>query len=709
MAGKAKKAPGIFKKPVKKNKWEKKYLKKLYLPDDQKFLKSLAVEEGDRIRINVEGLSKKDLKRLKALGKTITANRKKFNFIIIFILVILVGGGVFFEFYLKDKLVRDFIETQLESIFLAQVDTDGVSLSVINGELSLDYLAVANAQKPMMNLFECSSVTADLDTAELLQGRVFIESLGFEGLKRNTKRSESGELKIEEGSDAAEVEASEASARPGSKIADKGTEAVTGVVNQLGSLAGEIDVEEILAAQKEKLKSFKFIEESEQLVREYSDTWQNKAGEWEQKIAGWQTSVDYIKTVNADSFQTLESAGSTIEKLEGIYSNAESDYNSVQNDFSEAEKQYNEASAMLDNIQAAVEADFEYIESLVTIPEGSKVDWAASILEEQLSMPVSKYLAYFNRGFEWYNRFKRLSEIRKENSPDERRPGRRLPPPADAPPGFVLKHAYASGEEPDLEYKVNLYNFVTEPEKWPERTSLAIAMTTPATGAAEAEISEDSMSINVPAAPYDLGDLLKELDISSFSGSLSLKSEVRWDDAGFNGLLNLESPDITIASASPDKILFRMINTTLESVKPFSAGGDFYYGKDGNFDLALDTEMDDRLGDAASALLAEGADEGLKMLKDYMNSELEGPLGDFDAVKDDLAEYTDRIKNYEQELDKYRKMADDKIAEIEKSVKENLTKQAEDLIKNAVPADVQKSAEDAAESLKSTFGSKLKF
>ena len=90
------KSPGVFRKPVSRKKWEKKFINKIYLPDDRKFLESLLAEEGGKVRINTEGMSKKDLKRLKELGKVIKKNRKKISFILTLIIVLLVGGTLFF-------------------------------------------------------------------------------------------------------------------------------------------------------------------------------------------------------------------------------------------------------------------------------------------------------------------------------------------------------------------------------------------------------------------------------------------------------------------------------------------------------------------------------------------------------------------------------------------------------------------------------------
>ena len=695
-----KKAPGVFRKPIKKAKWEKKYLKKIYLPADRDFLKNLADEEDGMIRISTEGLSKKDLKRLKLLGRVIKKNRKKVNFILILIIVLLAGGILFFNFYLKNRLVQQLLETKLEEVFEAQVDTGGVNLSIFRGEFSLDYMAIADAGNPLKNLVEFDSVDAVLSTAELLQGRVFIEELGFAGMKRGTAREVSGALEAgvaDRGDEDAETPETGLMAAAGGSIDE--------VTGQLSALAGDFDAAALLESQKENFVSFTAVEESRAQVDEYRTYWEERIGEWNRRLSEWRDTAGWIGTVDADSFATLESAGSTIGRLRTVYTDAGRDYSELQTEYSSVQQQYGAAAGMASGIMDAVETDYRYIESIVTLPAGGKVDWAASVIEEQLSLPLSKYLDYLDRGLEWYGRFKRFSDAREEKKADARRNGRSLPPPADAPPAFTLVHAFASGREPELNYSFDLRNLVSEPDKWADETSLDIKIETAATGAATALIRETGLRLDVPAAPFDLGGSLSALDLGAFSGKLSVGSDVGWTEAGFSGRLEMTAGELLIAAAKQDSIVYRLISTSIESVEPLSAAGNFTWSAQGGFSIDIETELDERLGDAAGALIAEGAEEGLKILKSYLDEQLAGPLADFDLSKDQLGTYADKIKNYESEIEGYRKMADDKIREIEKAAEDRLRAQTENLIRENVPDEIVPEAGNALKDI----GSKLKF
>ena len=688
MKEKKKKAPGIFKKPVKAKKWEKKYLRKVYLPEDRKFLEKLVVEEDGFIRINTEGLSKKDRDRLKALGKSIKKNRKGVSFILILIIILLAGGIVFFQFYLKNRIVQRLIETNLEKVFLAEVDTDGVNLEIFNGRFSLDYLAIADAGNPMQNLVEFSSVEASIDTAELLQGRGYIEELGFTGMKRATSRDTSGQLEPSGSADQAEAESAGVS------------ETIESVISQITALTGGFDPKQLLEQQKDKLVTLPLIEESVEDVKGYSEHWEGRVDVWSSKIGGWEDTVDYIKRIDANSFSTMESAAATISSLETAYNNAESDYNEIMADYRAAEQQYNEVIAMSAGIQDAVKADYAYVESLVTMPAGQKVQWAASILEEQLAMPFTKYLSYIERGLDWYERFKNFAANRDEKKKERRRPGRSLPPPSDAPAAFTIVHAFAEGEEPDLKYRFDLNNLVSEPEKQQHETSLEIDINTPASGSASALITEEGLSLELPAAPFDLGDSLAALDVASFGGFLSLDTDIGWTGKSFSGKVDLAASELSLQGINAESLLYRLVSASLDAAKPIKAAGDFMWSEAEGLALNLDTNLDEGLGAAVKAIAVEGAEEGLALLEDYLGTQLDGPLKDFDSLQGEFEGYIDRIENYEAELDKYRLMAEDKIAEIEKTVEDNLKKQAESLIKDNLPSEAGNALKDLGGLLK---------
>ncbi len=699
MKKKRKNSIGIFSKPVTRKKWNKKYIGKIYLPEDKDFLEKLLNEDDGKVFINAEGLSKNDLNRLKKLGGVIKKNRKSLNLIIISIAVLIAGGIIFFDVYLKNKLVEQIIETQLERVFLAEVDVKGVDLSVLGGRLHLDHLTVCDAQKPMTNLFECLSIKSDIKTSELLQGRVYVKELGVSGIKRGTKRTSSGAL------DKTSKKASESS--KGSDLSLEGS--IESVVNTIGALAGNIDVQKIFEDQKKNFKSFSVIENSKNQIMDFRNVWNGRVEDWSVRIKDWKSTADYVKNLTADSFSTPEDAAEAVLKLEKIYNDAERDYNEAKKDFAEVQSQISEVSVMYNNIESAVYSDYEYIESIINLPAGGKVHWAASILEDQLSVPFVKYLSYLDLGLSWYERVKKSVDKRKAKRPKSRRPGRRLPPPPDAPPEFVLFHAFASGEEPELIYTFDLRNLTSKPEQWAGETSLEIGFDTPSTGAAKALIVESGLSLDVPAIPFDMGQSFAMLDISALRGKLAVKSDVSWDYDVYSGKLDLASFNLFMDSDNPESIVYRLIKSSIEAVKPLSASGSFLWSGDGGLALSVETELDQRLGDSANAILREGAVEGEKLLKEYFDTDIAGIMKDFENAKKEFEYYAGMIQNYQKQLDDYKKQTESKITEIKKYAADLAESQAKDLIKGAVPFELNDTVDDAFDAVKNSFGSGFGF
>lgn len=709
-----KKAPGIFRKPVTKIRWEKKFLKKIYLPEDRKFLESLAVEEDGMIRVNTAGISAKNLKRLKEIGKAIKSNRKSVSFILIFILVLLAGGGALFHFYVKDRLAGRLIEKGLEKVFLAKAETAGVKISILGGSLSLDYLAIADAEDPMTNLVEFSSVEADLNTAELLQGRIRIEDLGFSGMKRGTARTVSGALDNPSAEGSGEDSAGTGSSGkdPGAAQAGDGStlsNSVSDIVNRLSVLAGSIDPQQILESQKENLQSFGVIEDAQNKIEEYSSHWQERAEDWSGKMDEWQDSAKYVASINPSSFTDAASAQAAITRLQKIYSSAETDFNAVQSDFTAAGKQLDAAVKLSGDVTRAVEADYRYIEALVVPPKEGTVDWAAGILEQVLSMPVRKYLSYLDRGMQWYERIERLTETGEKIRPGNRKAGRSLPQPGGAPSGFVLVHASASGEEPGTAYGFELNNIVSEPDKKEGEASLEIALETASLGAASALITESGMNLEIPSVSFDLGNTLEALDIADFSGRLSIAADAEWHESLIDGDISIHSGEMLLSPAVQGSIIFKLINSVIESAGGLSADGSFSWSDPGKLSMSLQTSLDKGLSGAVRKLAEEGAGEGLKLLKDYLGSDLEGPLANLEGVLGGLKTDVDSIDSYKSQLEGYRKAAEEKIAAVQKQVEQGLKQQAASVIKDALPAGTEKQIEDAGDALKKNLGGLLNF
>lgn len=113
--------------------------------------------------------------------------------IAVFILIILLVLGVWF--LLADRIIVNNIEKSGEFIVGAKVEVGKADLTIIPLGITLNNLQVANPNSPMRNLIEVDNIRFHLDGKYLFERKVIIKDMVIEGLKFNTTREKSGEIK----------------------------------------------------------------------------------------------------------------------------------------------------------------------------------------------------------------------------------------------------------------------------------------------------------------------------------------------------------------------------------------------------------------------------------------------------------------------------------------------------------------------------------
>lgn len=113
--------------------------------------------------------------------------------IAVFILIILLVLGVWY--LLADRIIANNIEKSGEFIIGAKVEVGKANLTIIPLGIALNNLQVANPNSPMQNLIEVDNIRFHLDGKYLFERKIIIKDMVIEGLKFNTKRERSGEIK----------------------------------------------------------------------------------------------------------------------------------------------------------------------------------------------------------------------------------------------------------------------------------------------------------------------------------------------------------------------------------------------------------------------------------------------------------------------------------------------------------------------------------
>ena len=230
-----KKIPSLFRKKYTAKKLEKKIYKKLYVPEDKKYVKSLftevekkgakqipiyAIPEEKRIQ-----LVKKEMKHLKALAKQIKKQKGRVNIVPLIVTLAFIAAIPVCFITFKNVIVKKGITYACETIFEAKCDIQSVDFKLLDSSLKIKKIEIANKNDYMKNLIDIGSVTLDFDLGQLLRKRFVADELSVLDVDTGTDRKTSGELppkkskKIKEDKKNAEKEASES--KLGKVLAEK--------------------------------------------------------------------------------------------------------------------------------------------------------------------------------------------------------------------------------------------------------------------------------------------------------------------------------------------------------------------------------------------------------------------------------------------------------------------------------------------------------
>ncbi len=100
-----------------------------------------------------------------------------------------------FWWFAAGWLVKTAVEEGGSRVVGARVDLDSADVTFAPFGVRLHGLQVTNPEQPMENLVEIKSISANLELLKALMGQVIIDDLGATGVRFNTPRTTSGEIK----------------------------------------------------------------------------------------------------------------------------------------------------------------------------------------------------------------------------------------------------------------------------------------------------------------------------------------------------------------------------------------------------------------------------------------------------------------------------------------------------------------------------------
>jgi len=725
-----KKIPSLFRKKYTAKKLEKKIYKKLYVPDDKKYVKSLftEVEKKGAKQIPIyaipadkaEQLAKKDMKRLKLLAKQIKSQKGRVNFVPLFVTIaFIVAIPVCFSMF-KNVIIKKALTVVCENIFEAKTDIEKVDFRFLDSSLKIKKVEIANKNDYMKNLVDIGSITIDFDLGQLLRKRFVADELSVLDVNTGTERTTSGELppakekKIKKQKAKSEKAASES--KLGKALSDKKAVAADSLQKNITGLFNQFNPETLMQNYAAQLQTPAISTQVQEQIPQIVAKWQAKPAEVQKTVDELQKSVNEIMAFDYSSVQNNPlKIKEFIETLDSTYKNIDK----VKNDANEVLSSFNadiaEADGLRKTVQNAVTHDMNFANSEINkikslnVSDGTKL--ISGMFENVACDVLGKYYPYAMKGVDYLLELKskQSSKPKTEKAKKEKKkysvkraPGRDIFYRQDKVPALWIKKMAGSGpnffaQATDIASNQDIIN---KPAKidfnmdlWNLQHTAKLVVdfrTETKEPLIRADYGLKNIPLNIPAEKFG-----EYPGVPSFDAKCAVDAILKiFDDEGFEitgkGLLtDLKISTVPFEPEYASKI-YSSVMGRINTVRASMTSG---FTLSGGLNMALDSDADvqviNSIKKEMEAQLA-GIKENLKSeLTKRINEASGGALSQFgslDDIKSKLTGSVGQANGYEKQLTQKRSEAEKQL----KGKADEATKKATDSAKKELGNQLKK-------------------
>lgn len=726
-----KKIPSLFRKKYTAKKLEKKIYKKLYVPEDKKYVKSLFVEVEKKGTKQIpiyaippekaEQLAKKEMKRLTLLAKQIKKQKGRVNFIpLIVTLAFIAAIPVCFVMF-KNVIIKKAITITCEKIFEAKCDIQKVDFKFLDSSLKINKIEIANKNDYMKNLVDIGSITVDFDLGQLLKKRFVADELSVLDVNSGTERKTSGELppkkekKIKKQKEKTAKQASES--KLGKALADKKQLAAGSLEKNITGLFNQFNPETLMQNFSAQLQTPAISKQVQEQVPQIVAKWQAKPAEVQKTVEDLQKSVNEIVSFDFNSVQNnplkikefIETLDSTYKNIDKVKNDANGVLNSFNADIAEAD-------GLRKSVQSAVSHDMNFANSEINkikslnISDGTKL--ISGMFENVACDVLGKYYPYAQKGVDYILELKakQASQPKKEKVKKEKKqkysikraPGRDIFYKQDKVPAFWIKKMAGSGpnffaQASDLASNQDIIN---KPAKidfnmdlWDLQHTAKLVVdfrTESKEPLIKADYGLKNIPLNIPAEKFGAYP-----GVPSFDAKCAIDAVLKiFDSEGFElsgkGLLtNLQISTVPFepefASKIYSNVMSRINTVRAEVASGFTASNGLKLNMNSDADQqvlnSLKKEMEAQLADIKAKLM----DELTKKINEASGGAL-GQFGSLDDIKSKLTGSVGQANGYEKQLTQKRSEAEKQL----KGKADEATKKATDSAKKEIGNQLKK-------------------
>ena len=650
----AKKLPGLLKKKYTQKQFDKNILKKLYIEDDKKYVVSLFkkvdVKGTEKLAVPMDmELTKKDVARLKAIAKSIKANKgrvKVGSFIAVAAVIAVVGISVTL---FKNQVAKYGIKTAMQNVFAAKCDIDSVRVEIFGAQLTVNHLAQANKDEPMKNIFEFEKLDLNFNLAQLLRGRFDAENIEISGVALGTERKTSGALPTK----AVMQKVDEVKDESGfySALKDKSGTAFDTAKDNLTAALAAYNPQNVAEDIKENFKSAQKAKEVEEQVKAMVDAWKAKPAEIESQVKKFQSSAQSLASINVNNLKTPAEIQSAISKITSaiesgktVKTNVESVSNSIKGDAAKVK-------SLSDELAKAVAEDKALISEKVGMYTSFNSDTAKGILSGCLDSvayeTLGKYYPYLKQAIDYAGGMKNAnagdakSDAKSDGKADKkakkatkktatgRLAGRDVYWNADRVPKFLIEKLRASG----LGLEATATDISSDMDKrgapmvargtyTTEKQMHSAGLTIDARTSSTAPLISGSYSGNNYPIAMDMTKAVSADGVPSLDGITTISAKLTADadySFGVDGNLNMTKVKLTAADL-PNETANKLYQGALATIKDLRLGAKVGFSPVKGLDLSISSDLDKKLMDAmksmASTMMKEASAKAMEKVKE---------------------------------------------------------------------------------------------
>lgn len=698
--------PKIYQHIYTQKKLEKKILKKIYIPDDKKFISNQfkCIDEEKKLFAIPKDLvfTEKDFNRMKTLALAIKKQKGRIKLLPLvasIIVVILIGSIVFFT---KNILTKKIIIGAMEGIFAAKCDIQRVNISFFDSNILIENLQQANKNNPMKNIFETGRINLDFDLNELLKAKFVIDNVECSDIKTNTDRTTSGELNHKRTMEDA-VEGL------GGLLKTKYEEAVEKAKVGIEGLFAQYNPEKMMEEFSSQLKTPTVAENVTKESKIIVERWKNKPEEISKSYNSFSESASNLVKMDVKSLknnpakiaETIKDIQNAINSGEKLSKTVETTVNNIKSDSKKIEVLTNDLTSAVKNDTNFVQGKINQITSF-KIPNGKQM--LGNLVDSLGYKYLGKFYPYLEKICGYAKESKGQTKIDKEEEPEKivksqekkgltRSKGRFVYYKEDKIPKFLLKNALVSGEGFSFSAK-DVSSNMTQYGKPAVIDGGLLIKGINHNGKIIADFRKDSKASPITVdysgkgfnIDYDLNNVVKASGVPVVKGIGNINLRLTADeDAQFTigGGINLQNVNMTAAEFSPE-YASKLYNQALGMLNNINGYINTGYSKKDNLIFNIDTNLDTELMEILGKLVNQELGILKNQMTDKLNSVLQEKTGNANASLNEFSNIFSKINEYKGQIDSLNNNLNKKLKELQDNATNKAKEAATDVITNAL-------------------------